>query len=198
VKEVCSELEAEGLDTAKLDMRFGIHSGAITAGILRGTKSRFELFGDTINTASRMESTGQAGKIQISDETAELLRIDNKGSWVTKREDKIVAKGKGSLQTWWAEPMDKRISFSDSGVSNTLTAENIKNLVTSDSERYYNTEYQNDGDDLEAGTSNGTKSEVLDGAKESKVVGKNGQKNLSDPLDEFIPRDDEASLDESC
>lgn len=43
VRQVCQKLEREGLDTARLDMRFGIHSGATTAGILRGTKSRFEL-----------------------------------------------------------------------------------------------------------------------------------------------------------
>jgi len=52
VHRVYASLEKEGLDTAKLDMRFGIHLGDTTAGILRGTKSRFELFGDTINTAS--------------------------------------------------------------------------------------------------------------------------------------------------
>merc|ERR1712127_456189 len=74
VREVCTRLDTEGLCTANLDMRFGIHSGATTAGILRGTKSRFELFGDTINTASRMESTGLGGKIQVSAETAALIR----------------------------------------------------------------------------------------------------------------------------
>ena len=160
VREVCSDLEAEGLDTAKLDMRFGIHSGAITAGILRGTKSRFELFGDTINTASRMESTGESGKIQLSEETAELLRIDNKSSWLIKREDKVTAKGKGTLQTWWAEPVEKRISFHDSKGS--LTVDNVQTLgeidfedgheeeVSNDTElpsysyRYYNDQYENE------------------------------------------------------
>ena len=104
VREVCARLESESLDTAKLDMRFGIHSGATTAGILRGMKSRFELFGDTINTASRMESTGVGGKIQVSEETAELIRLHSKSQWLTKRDTKIVAKGKGELQTYWVEP----------------------------------------------------------------------------------------------
>ena len=178
VREVCSDLEAEGLDTAKLDMRFGIHSGAITAGILRGTKSRFELFGDTINTASRMESTGQAGKIQLSEETAELLRFDNKGTWLTKREDKVAAKGKGMLQTWWAEPVEKRISFHDSGVMDGLTEEKMK--------QYYNEEYENElGDDVEKGTAGNSDS--------------NGKNDPSDQLDNHIPRgDEEKSADESC
>jgi hypothetical protein len=112
VREVCARLEAEGLDTAKLDMRFGIHSGDITAGILRGAKSRFELFGDTINTASRMESTGLPGKIQVSEETAMLIQGDSKSRWLTKRDTLVAAKGKGELQTYWVEP-HRRISFSD-------------------------------------------------------------------------------------
>ncbi len=112
-REVCARLESEGLDTARLDMRFGIHSGDTTAGILRGTKSRFELFGDTINTASRMESTGLPGKIQVSEETAALIQRDSKSQWLTKRDTKIAAKGKGELQTYWAEP-HRRVSFSDS------------------------------------------------------------------------------------
>ena len=104
VREVKARLDAEGLDTFKLDMRFGIHSGAITAGILRGAKSRFELFGDTINTASRMESTGHAGRIQVSEETAELIRVDRKECWLVKRDELVFAKGKGKLQTYWVEP----------------------------------------------------------------------------------------------
>mmetsp|Transcript_15565 Transcript_15565/g.24400 ORF Transcript_15565/g.24400 Transcript_15565/m.24400 type:complete len:299 (+) Transcript_15565:1054-1950(+) len=120
VREVCASLDGEeGFEgTAALDMRFGIHSGATVAGILRGTKSRFELFGDTINTASRMESTGVGGRIQVSEETAELIRQDGKGRWLRKREDVVEAKGKGRLQTYWVDPDDgdrvvRRVSFSD-------------------------------------------------------------------------------------
>ena len=71
------------------------------AGVLRGEKGRFQLFGDTINTASRMESNGRPGMIQVSGETAELLRRAGKRHWLTEREDKVVAKGKGEMQTYW-------------------------------------------------------------------------------------------------
>ncbi|EED92752.1 adenylate cyclase, partial [Thalassiosira pseudonana CCMP1335] len=141
VEEVCAELDAEGLDTSKLSMRFGIHSGAITAGILRGTKSRFELFGDTINTASRMESTGRAGLIQVSEETAELIRLDRKEKWLHKRDELITAKGKGKMQTYWVEPGrdGNRVSFLDA-VDDSLTEAKILRMSeeTSSSDKYYN------------------------------------------------------------
>lgn len=63
--------------------------------VLRGEKARFQLFGDTINTASRIESTGVANRIQISQETAELIMDAGKTSWLTQRQDKVHAKGKG-------------------------------------------------------------------------------------------------------
>ena len=76
-----------GPDTGDLSMRMGIHSGPVTAGVLRGERSRFQLFGDTMNTAARMEHTGLRDKIQITQETADLLIAAGKTSWVSKRED---------------------------------------------------------------------------------------------------------------
>jgi len=102
VGEVTKELESTlGPDTAALSMRFGLHSGAVTAGVLKGDRARFQLFGDTVNTAARMESTGVKGRIQVSSATAEALRNENKGSWLTPRSDNIVAKGKGVMSTYW-------------------------------------------------------------------------------------------------
>jgi class 3 adenylate cyclase len=102
IGEISKELESTlGPDTAALSMRFGLHSGAVTAGVLKGDRARFQLFGDTVNTAARMESTGIKGRIQVSSATAEALKKDKKGSWLTPRSDNVVAKGKGVMNTYW-------------------------------------------------------------------------------------------------
>lgn len=54
-----------------------------------------------------MESTGKAGRIQISQTTATLLKAAGRGSWFTEREDRIHAKGKGELTTYWLHPSDR-------------------------------------------------------------------------------------------
>ena len=102
MNDLVRQLESSlGPDTAELDVRIGLHSGPVTAGVLRGDKGRFQLFGDTMNTASRIESTGSPGRIHISRDTAEILVASGKEKWVTQREDEVFAKGKGTLQTYW-------------------------------------------------------------------------------------------------
>ena len=66
-----------------------------------GDRARFQLFGDTVNTTSRIEHTGKPGRIHISKDTADLLIQAGKESWVQKRSDSVVAKGKGVLNTYW-------------------------------------------------------------------------------------------------
>lgn len=103
--ELCSALESTlGPETGDLALRIGLHSGPVTAGVLRGQKSRFQLFGDTVNTAARMESTGVVNKIQVSQATADLLKSARKSHWLHARDEMVEAKGKGLLITYWVEP----------------------------------------------------------------------------------------------
>ncbi|KAG7355294.1 adenylate and guanylate cyclase catalytic domain containing protein [Nitzschia inconspicua] len=93
-----------GPGTADLALRVGLHSGPTIAGVLRGEKARFQLFGDTVNTASRMESSSKPNRIQASQKTAELIVEARRGHWLTARKDLVNAKGKGLLQTFWLNP----------------------------------------------------------------------------------------------
>lgn len=83
----------------KWRMRVGIHSGTIVAGVVGKKKFAYDLFGDTINTASRIESNGEAGKINISSSTYELVKND----FTCLSRGKIFAKGKGELDMYFVQ-----------------------------------------------------------------------------------------------
>mgnify|MGYP005847010589 CR=1 FL=1 len=108
-----------GPDTLELQARFGIHSGPVTAGVLRGERGRFQLFGDTVNTAARMESTGLPDKIQISASVQVLLRDDK--SFEIETRGLVSAKGKGSLQTFWLVPTTSNVRSLSASISDDET-----------------------------------------------------------------------------
>ena len=75
-----------GSETTDFKLRCGLHSGPVTDGVIRGLQSRFEIFGDTVNTASCMESTGIPTRIQLSQTTTDFLIKVGKESWVNPRD----------------------------------------------------------------------------------------------------------------
>ena len=90
-----------GQEVAQLAFRVGMHSGPITGGVLRGQKARFQLFGTTINTASRMESNGIPNQIHVSQATADELIKHGHEEWLTPRKDQVSCKGLGKMQTYF-------------------------------------------------------------------------------------------------
>jgi guanylate cyclase len=80
-----------------LELRIGINSGPVVAGVIGTKRFLYDLWGDAVNMASRMESHGTPGEIQITPATYELL----KDEFVCRRRGSILVKGKGEMETWY-------------------------------------------------------------------------------------------------
>jgi class 3 adenylate cyclase len=86
------------------EIRIGIHTGPIVAGIVGLKKFQYDIWGDTVNTASRMESSGEEGKVNISEVTYSKLKSNPNLSF--SQRGKIQVKGKGELEMFFVERAD--------------------------------------------------------------------------------------------
>ncbi|MEN8168280.1 MAG: adenylate/guanylate cyclase domain-containing protein [Pseudomonadota bacterium] len=97
--EMCAYIDEYQLNGRRLGFRIGIGSGPVVGGVIGRQKFHYDVWGDAVNMASRMESHGVPGKIQITRDTYELL----KDACICVPRGKVSVKGKGEMETWILE-----------------------------------------------------------------------------------------------
>lgn len=85
------------------ELRLGIHTGSVVAGVVGTKKFAYDIWGDSVNTASRMESSGIPGEVNISQETFEKI----KDFFICDHRGKIKAKNKGEIDMYLVKKFEK-------------------------------------------------------------------------------------------
>lgn len=104
IRDFIAKLEKQRKKEGRLffEIRIGIHTGPLVAGIVGVKKFAYDIWGDTVNTAARLESSGEPGKINISGQTYKLI----KDKFLCQHRGKIAAKNKGEIDMYFVEDLN--------------------------------------------------------------------------------------------
>lgn len=156
------------------DVRVGINSGPIVTGVIRADRPRWQLFGDTVNYASRMESTSEPGRVQVSRLTHDLLLLSNE--FEMEKRGWLDIKGRGLQETFFLKSYKGVDIHSDtylsSGLDTMLSPTPSGSLSADDSM------YVNSGDSAEPEEGGG--SGGSDSGKDRRGNGSSSQRRRSD------------------
>ncbi|XP_033760905.1 retinal guanylyl cyclase 2-like [Pecten maximus] len=135
---ICGTFKIRHMPEVPLRLRIGLHTGSCVAGVVGLTMPRYCLFGDTVNTASRMESTGSAFRVHISLPTKSVL--DDLGGYQLEYRGEVELKGKGLAKTYWlvgkdgfSKPLPEPPPLNDEsnhGLASVMKAQTLQNAQT--------------------------------------------------------------------
>lgn len=114
------------------ELRIGIHTGPVIAGVIGQKKYSYDIWGDTVNVASRMESSGEAGKVNISGQTYELVR----DFFICEYRGKMPVKYKGEIEMYFVKGIRPELSLNLKGIPNQRFFLMLQNLRLLDLQEY--------------------------------------------------------------